>query len=408
MLKVKVVKMLQLGMVTFTQNSYILVEGTPATDRFYILQSGKVRCYHETQLPGNSNVMLGPGDFVGVIPCMTGHSQTETVVAVTNVTAIIVKREQYPELIAHNTSVAMKIIRAFSRNMRSLNDNLTKITLKKTSIETPEHLFTTASYFQKIGNFEAAVYGYYQYLKQCPNGQSIDDAVKYFKALKPKVNAPYLESTSDLLRVYAKGNMIFSECQTGADMFIIQEGSVRISRVVDGSEVTLALLKKGDMFGEMALLENKPRSACAIAHENCKLMTINRANFDQMVATQAQLIARLTTTLADRLWSMYRQLVNTQLKEPREKMVDMLALQIEVKKITVAKGTGYNTDLTPNDIAKLCGYTDSEANTPIEFFIRDQNVRIIEGKIYVPDVAELVRQAAFYRKQNNRRAIEAK
>ena len=162
------------------------------------------------------------------------------------------------------------------------------------------------------------------------------------------------------------------------------------------------------MFGEMALLENKPRSACAIAHENCKLMTINRSNFDQMVATQAQLIARLTTTLADRLWSMYRQLVNTQLKEPREKMVDMLAFQIEVKKITVAKGTGYNTDLTPNDIAKLCGYTDSEANTPIEFFIRDQNVRIIEGKIYVPDVAELVRQAAFYRKQSNRRAIEAK
>ena len=51
-------------------------------------------------------------------------------------------------------------------------------------------------------------------------------------------------------------------------MFIIQEGAVRITKVVDGREVILAVLKKGDMFGEMALLENKPRSASAIA-KNC-------------------------------------------------------------------------------------------------------------------------------------------
>ena len=60
--------------------------------------------------------------------------------------------------------------------------------------------------------------------------------------------------------------MIFSECQAGADMFIIQDGAVRITKVVDGQEVILAVLNKGDMFGEMSLLENKPRSASAIAH----------------------------------------------------------------------------------------------------------------------------------------------
>ena len=53
--------------------------------------------------------------------------------------------------------------------------------------------------------------------------------------------------------------MIFSEAQSGSDMFIIQRGEVSITKVVNGNEVTLAVLKKGDMFGEMALIENKPR-----------------------------------------------------------------------------------------------------------------------------------------------------
>ena len=57
------------------------------------------------------------------------------------------------------------------------------------------------------------------------------------------------------------GTMIFSDFQPGSEMFIIKEGSVKISKVTNDTEVTLAILKQGDMFGEMALLENKPRSA---------------------------------------------------------------------------------------------------------------------------------------------------
>ncbi len=400
--------MLQLGTVSFTQNSYILVEGTPAMDKFFIIQSGKVRCYHETQIPGSTADLLGPGDFIGVVPCMTGHSQTETVIALTNVVVIMIRRDQYPELIQHNTSIAMKIIKAFSRDMRMMNDMLTRITLKKTSSYSSEQLFTIAQYYDNIGNSPAALYGYYQYLKQSPHGISSEAAIKKFKTLKPIVNAPYLESTNDLVRSYPKGCMIFSEYQTGAEMFIIQEGIVRIARVVDGAEVTLALLKKGDMFGEMSLLENKPRSACAIAHENCKLMVVNNANFNQMVATQSQLIARLTTTFAERLWSMYRQLVNTQLTDFREKMIDMIALQLELKKIAYAKGVPYKSDFTPQEIANLCGIPPEQQPQAIELFERDQQIRITMGKISIPDTNELIKQASFYRKQNQRRAMEGK
>ncbi|MBR7079366.1 MAG: cyclic nucleotide-binding domain-containing protein [Treponema sp.] len=395
--------MLQLAFVNFKPNSYILVEGTPGIDRFFIIQSGKVSCYHETQVPGAQPTMLGPGDFVGVIPCMSGHSQSENVMALTNVVAIMVRRDQYPELIMRNTPVAMKIVRAFTNEMRILNDNLTKLTLKKTVAETPEQLFSVAQYYDRGGFSDIAIYAYYQYIKACPQGIRIEEAKKKFVQLKGRTHAVYFESNGDLTRDYPKNTMIFAENQYGGDMFIIQEGSVKITKVVDGEEVTLAMLKKGDMFGEMALLENKPRSASAISHDACRLMVVNRENFDQMVATQPQMISRLTTMLADRLWSMYRQLANTSLEHPKEKMIDMLALQIEKQKITVAKGVPYQTDLTPEDIVNLCGITQHDKAQAISELYNDPNVKLVGGKVKIPDVTELIKQAAFYRKQNTKR-----
>ena len=156
------------------------------------------------------------------------------------------------------------------------------------------------------------------------------------------------------------------------------------------------------MFGEMALLENKPRSASAIAHENCRLMTVNRRNFDQMVATQPQLIARLTTTLAERLWSMYRQLANTQLQTPVMKLIDMLALQMEKSKVNIAPGSNYQTDLTVQDVIDMCGIPQNQQATAAYEFQNDQHVKIVNGKIFIPNCVELAKQAAFYRKQTRK------
>ena len=156
------------------------------------------------------------------------------------------------------------------------------------------------------------------------------------------------------------------------------------------------------MFGEMALIENKPRSANALAHSDCTLMVINRSNFNQMVATQPQLVAKLTTTLADRLWSMYRQLDNASLEEPLAKMLDMLSLQMEKQRVNVGfSKVSKQTEFTPKDIANMCGLASQyQAKAIYELENYDQ-IRIENGKIYIKDVGELMKQAAFYRKQNN-------
>ena len=393
--------MLQLQIVSFRKGSYLVVEGKENTDHFYILQKGNVQCFKASG-SGLAPTVYGPGDFVGVVPCMSDHLQIETAIASTDVMAISVRKDQYPELISQNTPVALKIIKTFANRMRVMNEMLTKATLHSVVQDTYEQIFKVASFYEKSAFSDIAVFAYYQYLKTKPEGPNADLAKQRFVALKPKTHAVYFEPTAEPTRQYPKDTMIFSEAQTGSDMFIIQRGEVSITKVVNGNEVTLAVLKKGDMFGEMALIENKPRSANAIAHSDCTLMVINRSNFNQMVATQPQLVAKLTTTLADRLWSMYRQLDNAALTEPLAKMLDMLSLQLEKQRVKIGLSKiSMQTEFTPKDLANMCGIASQNQAKAIYDFEQYDQIRIENGKVFIKDAAEVMKAAAFYRKQNN-------
>lgn len=390
--------MLQLSFVNFRKDSYILVEGKNDSDKFYIIKTGNVKCFKMNDPNNISTKTLGPGDFVGVIPCMSGHSQIENVVALTDVSCISVRKDQYSELIEKNTSVALKIIRTFAHRVRSMNEQLTQLALNSISIDSPEHIFDVAEYYERVRRTDIAAYAYNAYLRECPQGIKAFDAEFRLNILRSPIVAQPFTAHSELVRSYKKDTMIFSESQSGSDMFIIQDGVVSISKVVDGNEVTLAMLKRGDMFGEMALLENKPRSASAIAHEDCRLMVVNRQNFDQMVGTQPQLISRLTTMLSERLWSMYRHLDNACLRDYQHKMIDMLALQLEKNR----KYSGpYQSDISVMDLATMCVIPQHHLYTVTSEFQSNGRIKIVNGKIYVPDCLEVLKQSAFCRKQKS-------
>ncbi len=149
--------------------------------------------------------------------------------------------------------------------------------------------------------------------------------------------------------------MIFSENEPGTELYIIQRGVVKITKIVEDNEVLLAMLKTGDIFGEMALLENKPRSASAIANEDCSLMAVNKANFERMVQSQPQLITRLTTLLAERLWFIYKQLANTLIQDPLGRLYDALLLQLEKNRIPIVAGSEVHLPARPQGAAEHRG-----------------------------------------------------
>lgn len=395
--------MLQLAFVNFRKGSYILVEGKAESSRFYIIQGGKVQVTKNTEVVAEEGGnVLGPGDFIGVVSSMSGHSQIETAIALTDVTLISVSRDQYPDLIEKNTPVAMKIIYSFTRRMRYLDEALTRITLKKNVQSDITHLYTIGEYYARLSKYALAIYAYYHYLKNAPNGEYATAARERFMAIKAmgtSITADMLEpKTNEMTRVFPDESMVFCECQPGTELYIIQKGQVKITKIVDNNEVLLAVLKAGDMFGEMALLENKPRSASAIAQAGTQLLAVNRQNFNQMVATQPQLIARLTTTLSDRIWLMYKQLANTVIRDPLSRMYDMLLIQLEKLKIPFDVSKSYTFDFGPTELANMCGIAKEQVRQVVSEFMREPIIRMVDERIMVTDLSELVKQNAYRRK----------
>ncbi len=396
--------MLQLSFLNFKKGSYIIIEGKSDSDHFYIIQNGKVQIIREREVVAEeSGNVYGPGDFLGVVSCMSGHNQIETAIALTDCVLISVPYSQFPQLIEKNTPVAMKIIYSFSKRMRYLDEALTRITLKKNATADVSHLFNIGEYYLRMSKFELALYAYYHYLKSAPQGEFAAAAQKRFMSIKSmgiRIPMEVLEpKTNQMTRVYEKEAMIFCECQSGTELYIIQKGHVKITKIIDNSEVLLAVLKEGDMFGEMALLENKPRSASAIvAEEGCQLLAVNRKNFNQMVSTQPQLIARLTTTLAERIWAMYKQLANTLIKDPVEKMYDMLAIQLEKAKIKPVKGRPHSFNFGPVELANMCGISKDIVSEAVTDFLKQPIVRCDGTKLLVTDELELSKQAAYFKK----------
>ena len=201
--------MLQLQICRFPKGSYIVVEGKANSDRFFIIQQGRVQCYKSSG-NGTTSVIFGPGDFVGVVPCMSGHLQIETAIAAEEVVAIAVKKEQYPDLIVKNTPVALKIIKTFANRMRVMNEMLTKATLNSVVTESYEQIYKVAKFYDEAYKIDIATYAYYQYLKTRPTGPNAEDAKKRFLALKAKAHPAYLEPSQESILEYPQNTMSFS------------------------------------------------------------------------------------------------------------------------------------------------------------------------------------------------------
>lgn len=98
---------------------------------------------------------------------------------------------------------------------------------------------------------------------------------------------------------FPAGSVVFREGDTGADMFIIESGQVDILRKARGDE-PVASLGPGDFFGEMAMLEDQPRFAGAVARSNVRALRVERSAFTDMLKQNVEIAVRIMRKLAAR------------------------------------------------------------------------------------------------------------
>lgn len=104
------------------------------------------------------------------------------------------------------------------------------------------------------------------------------------------------------------GEIVFKEGDTGNHMYIVLDGAIEITLMLDGRRIPVARLGQGDFFGEMSLLEGLPRSGTASAVEFTKLLLVEEAAFQKLITADSAIALRIMKALSSRIRNMNKEL----------------------------------------------------------------------------------------------------
>src|SRR5437660_9679359 len=149
-------------------------------------------------------------------------------------------------------------------------------------------------------------------------------------------------------REFPRGTVLFKEGEPGKEMYVVQSGKVNITKRVRDTEKILATLGAGEFFGEMSILNNKPRSAGATIAEDAKLLVIDPRTFEAMLRGNAEIAVRLIKKLGERLQEADDQIENLLLRDPTSRVVHVLMQSATRRGKETPQGT-----LVPGNLREL-------------------------------------------------------
>lgn len=161
-----------------------------------------------------------------------------------------------------------------------------------------------------------------------------------------------------ITRSYGKDGVIILAEEEGNSLFIIDSGQVKVSIVSeDGREVILSLLGPGAVFGELSLLDGKPRSANVIATEETSLIMLRRPDFVQILFKMPQIATALLAELASRLRKTDRQIEGLALLDVTSRISETLLQLAGEHGSETAEGITLQNRPTHQELANMSGTT---------------------------------------------------
>jgi CRP-like cAMP-binding protein len=202
------------------------------------------------------------------------------------------------------------------------------------------------------------------------------------------------EHLSGLLRErrYSKGEVIFHQGDVGTALFMIRKGEVAIRlSSSEGREVILALLGRGDAFGELALLDGEPRSTDAVAREETQLLSLHQEDFRRFLSERPQVAMGLLAVLSRMVRRVTQLVHDSAFLDARARLARVLLDLARTQGQPSPEGTVLIPKLTQAELANLCGVTRESANKWLRFYAREGLLSYESGQITLLDPERLRR-----------------
>lgn len=194
-------------------------------------------------------------------------------------------------------------------------------------------------------------------------------------------------------RAFRKDEIIFRKGDPGQVMYFIKEGEVRIfMHTEEEQQVSVAILSQGDFFGELALLDDKPRSGSAVAMERTETLTMHRDDLITQIKKHPQIAIVILSVLSGRLRQADELIENLTFLDVYGRVAKMLLELADDYGIEGERGREIRLSLTQRDLASLVGATRESVNRVLSLYRERGLILVDRSRITVVKPEELRRR----------------
>lgn len=192
------------------------------------------------------------------------------------------------------------------------------------------------------------------------------------------------------LRSYKRGATVFHKDDAGSTLYIVQNGQVKISAPSpEGEETILTILTDGDFFGELSILDGKPRSATATAMEATSAYALDRSDFLDVVRADPELAIEILSALSKRLRRTDILLQDAFFLDMPGRLAKQLLELAERHGVETDEGLKIDMRLTQHDLASAIGASRESVNRLLGQLQDEGLISISKQHIHIRRLDEL-------------------
>lgn len=185
---------------------------------------------------------------------------------------------------------------------------------------------------------------------------------------------------TSLMRTFPRDHIILLEDDDGDTLFIINRGMVKVTTFSEqGKEVIFSILYSGDFFGDMSLLDGRPRSATVVTLEESEVSMLRRADFIKLIEKYPRISLRLLEELTSRLRKADERIESLSLLDVTGRLAGILLQFAQEKGKVTPEGIFIKSRPTHQELANMAG-TTRETVTRVLKQLEFKDYIILDGK----------------------------
>lgn len=398
---------------SYSKGSIIYFSGD-RDERIFILQKGCVvvsTVDMESNLPVTEQIKTG--EFFGVKSALGHFPREETATVIMDSVCVAMTVQEFESIFSSNKTVIMKMLRVFSNQLRAIHKKIESILNKDLSINQESGMLSVAKAFFQDESWRSCADVCMNYLKRYPKTENKETIIKMYNTANARAkHLSQLSSNSSLndetagdtslkifelpafsrfAKKYEPGQVIITEFEPGDRFYLIQKGNVQLVKCVNGQNKNLDILKPGEFFGEMAILDNSPRSATCLAAGHVQCLEFNKENFEILIMGNPQIALNILKLFCKRIYDQKRRFKILVIKDYQARLAEVFCMLDEMNAVSNPNDRQRRFNVTIQDVAHWAGLSQEITRDELNRFVSSRKIEIFESSMIVTNINDMKR-----------------